>query len=78
MISGPPLGGMQSFTFYIDDDRHDAPVRLSVQLPNGVAVRKHAQGVLDKNRHYREIEVRVADTTLFKVGARAEKQPQAG
>ena len=68
---------MQSFTFCIDDDRYALPVRLSVTLPNGVAVRKHAQTVLDQNQHHREIEVFVAATSLFKVGGHADKEPQA-
>ncbi len=69
--------GMQSFTFCIDDDRYAVPVRLAVSLPNGVAVRKHAQSMLDQNQHHRAIEVFVAATSLFKVGGRAENEPQA-
>ncbi len=67
---------MQSFTFCIDDDRYAIPVRLAVSLPNGVAVRKHAQSVLDQNHHHRGIEVFVAATSLFKVGGSTEKEPQ--
>jgi hypothetical protein len=66
---------MQSFTFYIDDDRYTVPIRLSVQLPNGVAVRKHAQSLLDETRHYREIEVCVGGTSLFKIGRPVERGP---
>ena len=66
---------MQSFTFYNDDDRYTVPIRLSVQLPNGIAVRAHAQGLLNETRHYREIEVCVAGTSLFKVGRPHEKGP---
>jgi hypothetical protein len=68
---------MQSFTFCIDDDRYDLPVRLAVTLPNGVAVRKHAQSVLEQNPHHREIEVFVAATSLFKVGGPAVEQPDS-
>lgn len=66
---------MQSFTFCIDDDRYALPVRLAVNLPNGVAVRKHAQSVLEQNEHHRGIEVFVAATSLFKVGGDAAKNP---
>lgn len=68
---------MQSFTFCIDDDRYALPVRLAVSLPNGVAVRKHAQSVLEQNEHHRGIEVFVAATSLFRVGGAAEKDPPA-
>jgi hypothetical protein len=68
---------MQLFTFYIDDDRRPDTVRISVTIPNGVPVRKHAQGMLDQNQHYRQIEVRVAATSLFSLGSPSEKEPQA-
>jgi len=66
---------MQSFTFFIDDDRYTVPIRLSVQLPNGVAVRNHAQTLLNETRHYREIEVCVAGTSLFKIARPVERGP---
>ncbi len=65
------------FTFYIDDDRYADPVSRSVTIPNGVAVRKHARTMLDTNQHYREIEVCVAATSLFRVGRGAEAGPRA-
>jgi len=66
---------MQSFTFFIADDRYTVPIRVPVQLPNGVAVRNHAESLLDETRHYREIEVCVAGTSLFRVGRPVEKRP---
>jgi hypothetical protein len=66
---------MQSFTFFIDDDRYTVPTRLLVQLPNGVAVRGHALALLDETRHYRQIEVCVAGTSLFKVARPHERGP---
>jgi len=62
---------VQSFTFYIDDDRCALPLRRSVELPDGVAVRDRAQSVLDGSEHYRGIEVFAAATSLFRIGARA-------
>ena len=66
---------MQAFTFFIDDDRYTVPTRLLVELPDGVAVRSHAQTVLDETRHYRQIEVCVAGTPLFRIGRPHEKGP---
>jgi hypothetical protein len=62
---------MQSFTFYIDDDRYTLPTRLPVQLPDGVAVRERAQAMLEESDHYRGIEVFVAATSLFRINGRA-------
>jgi hypothetical protein len=66
---------MQAFTFFIDDDRYTVPIRLSVEIPDGVAIRSHAQALLNETRHYREIEVCVAGTSLFKIGRPPEKGP---
>ena len=69
------LSTMQAFTFFIDDDRYTVPIRLSVELPDGVPVRGHAQAVLNETRHYRGIEVCVAGTPLFKIDRPHEKGP---
>ncbi len=60
---------MQSFTFYIDDDRFAFPIRMPVQLPEGAAVRERAEALLDRSKHYRGIEVYAAATPLFRIGA---------
>jgi len=62
---------MQSFTFYIDDDRSAFAIRRPVQLPDDVAVRERAEAVLGESEHYRGIEVVTAARSLFRISARA-------
>ena len=60
---------MQSFTFYIDDDRSAFTVRVPVQLPDGAAVRDRAQAMLRESEHYRGIEVFDTASLLFRIGS---------
>ena len=64
---GRRYSAMQSFKFYIDDDRYALPILLPVQLPDGVPVRERARAVLGDSSHYRGVEVFVAATSLFKI-----------
>jgi hypothetical protein len=61
---------MQSFTFYIDDDRSAFTTRLPVRLPDDAAARARAQTMLGESEHYRGIEVFDAVSLLFRIGAR--------
>ena len=62
---------VQSFTFYIDDDRSAFLIRRPVRIPDSVGVRERAQAVLDESEHYRGIEVVTAARSLFRISARA-------